>query len=69
MVVQPSKEAHEELLKRVKALEEENKRLRNEKKETSRSPAEVELQDRKKIYRKASRKSWVDIYKENTTLR
>ena len=47
MVVQPSIEAHEAVLKRVKALEEEVKRLRNEKKETSRSPAEVELQDRR----------------------
>ena len=32
MVVQPSIEEHEALLKRVKALEEEVKRLRNEKK-------------------------------------
>ena len=47
MVEQPTKEAYELLLKRVKALEEELKRVRNEKKETSRSPAEVELEDRK----------------------
>ena len=47
MVVQPNIEAHEALLKRVKALEEEVKRLRNEKKETSRSPAEVGLTLRK----------------------
>ena len=52
----------------MKALEEENKRLRNEKKETSRSPAEVELEDRKTRDRK-SRNSWADIYNENTTLR
>ena len=68
MVVQPSIEAHEALLKRVKALEEENKRLRNEKKETSRSPAEVALKDRKTRDRKASRNSWIDVYNENTTL-
>ena len=68
MVVQPSIEEHEALLKRVKALEEENKRLRNEKKETSRSPAEVELQP-KTIDRKASRNSWAEIYQYNTVLR
>ncbi len=67
MVVQPSIEEHEALLKRVKALEEENKRLRNEKKETSRSPLEVELQPKTRD-RKASRNSWIDIYNENTTL-
>ena len=68
MVVQPSIEEHEALLKRVKALEEELKRLRNEKKETSRSPAEVELQPKTRD-RKASRNSWADIYNEKTTLR
>eukprot|EP00944_MAST-04C_sp_MAST-4C-sp1_P000032 g32.t1 len=68
MVVQPSIEAYDALMKRVKALEEENKRLRNEKKDTGRSPAEVELKDPKTRVRKASRKSWVDIYNENTTL-
>ena len=68
MVVQPSIEEHEALLKRVKALEEENKRLRNEKRDTSRSPAEVELKDRKTRDRKASRKSWADIYNETTAL-
>ena len=66
MVVQPSIEAYEALLKRVKALEEELKRVRNEKKETSRSPAEVELQPKTS---KASRNSWVDIYNETTALR
>ena len=69
MVVQPSIEEHEALLKRVKALEEEVKRLRNEKRETSRSPAEVELKDRKTRDRKASRNSWADIYNETTALR
>ena len=69
MVVQPSIEAYEALLKRVKVLEEEVKRLRNEKKETSRSPVEVELKDLKTRDRKASRNSWADIYNENTTLR
>ena len=43
--------------------------VRNEKKETSRSPAEVELKDRKTRDHKASRKSWIDVYNENTTLR
>eukprot|EP00944_MAST-04C_sp_MAST-4C-sp1_P002840 g2840.t1 len=67
MVVQPSIEEHEALLKRVKALEEEVKRLRNEKRDTGRSPLEVELTDLKT--NKASRNSWTDIYNENTTLR
>ena len=67
MVVQPSIEAHEALLKRVKALEEENKRLRNEKKDTGRSPAEVELKDCKTRDRK-SRSSWTDIYNETIAL-
>ena len=66
MVVQPSIEAYEALLKRVKALEEEVKRLRNEKRETSRSPAEVELQPKTRASRN---NSWTDIYNENTTLR
>eukprot|EP00944_MAST-04C_sp_MAST-4C-sp1_P013159 g13159.t1 len=43
--------------------------VRNEKKETSRSPAEVELQELKTRDRKASRNSWVDIYNETTALR
>ena len=68
MVVQPSIEAHEAVLKRVKALEEEVKRLRNEKKETSRSPVEVELQPKTRD-RKVSRNSWTDIHNENITLR
>eukprot|EP00944_MAST-04C_sp_MAST-4C-sp1_P002423 g2423.t1 len=68
MVVQPSIEAYEALLKRVKALEEEVKRLRNEKRETGRSPVEVELKDRKTRDRKASRNSWTDIYNETTAL-
>ena len=37
------------------------------KKETGRSPAEVEVKERKTS--KASRNSWADIYNENTTLR
>ena len=68
MVVQPSIEAYEALLKRVKALEEENKRLRNEKKDTGRSPAEVEVQPKTRD-RAATRNSWADIYKEATALR
>ena len=67
MVVQPSIEAYEALLKRVKALKEEVKRLRNEKKETSRSPAEVELQPETRD-RKATRNSLSDIYNEATVL-
>ena len=68
MVVQPSIEAYEALLKRVNTLEEENKRLRNEKRDSGRSPAEVELQPKTRD-RKASRNSWVDIYNETTALR
>jgi hypothetical protein len=68
MLVQPSIEAYEGLLKKVKALEEENKRLRNEKKETSIFAAEVELQSKTRD-RKASRNSWAEIYNEATTLR
>ena len=41
MVVQPSIEEHEALINEVKALKEELERVRNEKKETSRSPLEV----------------------------
>ena len=66
MVVQPSIEAYEALLKRVKALEEEVKRLRNEKKDTGRSPAEVECNLKREIVK--SRNSWADIYNETTAL-
>eukprot|EP00944_MAST-04C_sp_MAST-4C-sp1_P015771 g15771.t1 len=66
MVFPPTRVAYDSLLKRVKALEEENKRLRNEKNETSRPPAEVELKDLKT--NKARRDSWADIYKETTAL-
>ena len=55
MVFPPTREAYEALLKRVKALEEENKRLRNEKKDTSRSTLEVDLEP--------------EIYHNNTVLR
>ena len=68
MVVQPSIEEHEALLKRVKALEKELKRVRNEKKETSRSPLEVEVQPKTRD-RKASRNSWAEIYHNNTVRR
>eukprot|EP00944_MAST-04C_sp_MAST-4C-sp1_P006766 g6766.t1 len=64
MVFPPSKEAYEALINEVKALKEENKRLRN-----VRTTSEVELKDRKTRDRKASRNSWADIYNENTTLR
>eukprot|EP00944_MAST-04C_sp_MAST-4C-sp1_P012553 g12553.t1 len=62
MVFPPTRVAYEALLKRVKELKEENERLRN-----VRSPAEVELQPKRRD-RKASRNSWIDIYNENTTL-
>ena len=68
MVVQPSKEAYEALINEVKALKEENKRLRNEKKDTGRSPAEVELQPKTRD-RNASRNSWANIYSEATAMR
>ena len=68
MVVQPSIEAHEALINEVKALKEELKRVRNEKKDTSRSSLEVGLRDRKTRDRKASRNSWADIYNEATVL-
>ena len=68
MVMTHTVEAYEALINEVKALKEENKRLRNEKKDTGRSPAEVELQPKTRD-RKASRNSWADIYNENTTLR
>ena len=67
MVFPPTKEAYEALVNEVKALKEENKRLRNEKRETSTSPAEVELQP-KTTDRKASRNSWAEIYNETTAL-
>ena len=63
MVFPPSKEAYEALVNEVKALKEENKRLRN-----VRTTSEVELQPKTRD-RKASRNSWTDIYNENTTLR
>ena len=67
MVVQPSKEAYAALVNEVKALKEEVKRLRNEKKETGRSTAEVELQPKTGEH-KARKKSWVDMYNEATAL-
>ena len=65
MVFPPSKEAYEALINEVKALKEENKRLRN-----VRTTSEVELQPKTRD-RKALNKlnSWTDIYNENTTLR
>ena len=68
MVVQPSIEEHEALINEVKALKEELKRVRNEKKDTGRSHAEVELKEPKTRDRKASRNSWADIYNETTAL-
>ena len=63
MVFPPSKEAYEALIDEVKALKEENKRLRN-----VRTTSEVELQPKTRD-RKASRNSWSDIYNETTALR
>ena len=57
----------EALRKRVKALEEEVERLRNEKNDTGRSPAKVELQPKTRD-REARRDSWADIYNETTAL-
>ena len=68
MVFPPTREAYEELLKRVKVLEEENKQLRNEKKETSRSALEVELEPETRD-RKANRNTWAEIYHNNTVRR
>eukprot|EP00944_MAST-04C_sp_MAST-4C-sp1_P015967 g15967.t1 len=64
MVSRHTKEAYEALLKRVKSLEEENKRLRN-----VRTTSEVEVQPKTRDLSKASRNSWVDIYNETTALR
>ena len=63
MVFPPSKEAYEALVNEVKALKEENKRLRN-----VRTTSEVELQPKTRD-RKASRNSLAEIYRETTTLR
>ena len=54
--------AYEALVNEVKALKEENKRLRN-----VRTTSEVELQPKTRD-RKASRNSWADIYNETTAL-
>ena len=62
MVFPPSKEAYEALVNEVKALKEENKRLRN-----VRTTSEVELQPKTRD-RKARRDSWADIYNETTAL-
>ena len=67
-MVLPTREAHEALRKRVKALEEENKQLRNEKQETSRFALEVELEPETRDH-KASRNSWAEIYHNNTVRR
>eukprot|EP00944_MAST-04C_sp_MAST-4C-sp1_P001474 g1474.t1 len=63
MVVTHTKEAYEALVNEVKALKEENKRLRN-----VRTTSEVELQPKTRD-RKASRNSLAEIYRETTTLR
>ena len=68
MAFPPTREAYEALLKRVKALEEEVKQLRNEKQETSRFALEVELEPETRDH-KASRNSWAEIYHNNTVRR
>ena len=68
MVVTHTKEAYEALANEVKALKEEVKRLRNEKKDSGRSIAEVEVQPKTRD-RKATRYSLVEIYSETTALR
>ena len=63
----PTKEVYEALLTSVKTLEEELKRVRNDKKENGSSLAEVEFQPLK-TERKVSRNSLAKIYNENTIL-
>ena len=68
MVFPPTRAAYEALINEVKLLKEENKQLRNEKKETGRSTLEVELEPETRD-RKASRNSWAEIYHNNTVRR
>ena len=68
MVFPPTRAAYEALINEVKLLKEENKQLRNEIKETSRSTLEVELEPKTRD-RKASRNSWATIYHNNTVRR
>ena len=68
MVFPPTRAAYEALINEVKLLKEENKQLRNEIKETSRSTLEVELETETRD-RKASRNSWAKIYHNNTVRR
>ena len=63
MALTHTKEAYEALLKRVKALEEENKHLRN-----VRTTSEVKLQPKRRD-RKATRSSLSGMYNEATALR
>ena len=62
MVLTHTNEAFEALVNEVKALKEENKRLRNVS-----TTSEVELLNPKTS--KANRNTWVDIYNEATVLR
>ena len=68
MAFPPTRAAYEALINEVKLLKEENKQLRDEIKETSRSALEVELEPETRD-RKASRNSWAEIYHNNTVLR
>ena len=68
MAFPPTRAAYEALINEVKLLKEENKQLRNEIKETSRSTVEVELEPKTRD-RKASRNSWATIYHNNTVRR
>ena len=68
MVFPPTRAAYEALINEVKLLKEENKQLRNEIKETSRSTLEVELETETRD-RKTSRNSWAETYHNNTVRR
>ena len=68
MAFPPTRAAYEAIINEVKLLKEENKQLRNEIKETSRSTLEVELEPKTRD-RKASRNSWATIYHNNTVRR
>ena len=59
MAFPPTRAAYEALINEVKLLKEENKQLRDEIKETSRSTLEVELEPETRD-RKASRNSWME---------
>ena len=67
MAFPPTRAAYEALINEVKLLKEEVKHLRNEKKETSRSALDIELEPETRD-RKASRNSWAEIYRKSVKL-